>query len=572
MIIENLAFDVKTVGLDEHIQLFEDCGQADHQKTVEYLRLLMSEKFSIKNKLRSQLSDAQSATEDAGSGGFALVYRLSIGDEELAVKVTSFRKSYFYEDFRYDAPLNMAVWEENKAVFTREARIVARGSALAPEASGAPLIFELKNGDAVYDYLLCLPMEVYEPFNMFVEEERTEKREREALAFANEVLTGLKTMHKTFVHRDIKPSNIMKDGKRYVLVDWGLAKEREKPDTMITLGGNPVDDGDTKTISKRKPRLPDSGHYTYSRKEEIDGVPTYESEVKGDLYSLGVVLAEIVCGSPLVAEVENPAEGYYYQQCIERINEFDSDICSEKFKKFLLKAVAEDGYQTASDMQKALANFNPSASCIFTDWEQKPAMVKATLLRSVASVAVVLLVSWFASTLGTSPVPETMGSNLPVVGVFAALFFAVCWLCNRFELELPRAELRILGLIWLLSIGAFAAVVIKEQQDLPVLIPLLAAGLSTGIYGLMKRSFASLSIKIGALGGRAVIWSLFGAVVGACYGVSDVAVSAVRVGKAEMLWAWDLIFPFLIYGVIGATLFFVLYAGRELWRVFRGEF
>ena len=128
------------------------------------------------------------------------------------------------------------------------------------------------------------------------------------------------------------------------------------------------------------------------------------------------------------------------------------------------------------------------------------------------------------------------------------------------------------GLIWLLSVGAFAAVVCREQQDLPVLIPLLAAGVSTLIYFVMQKGFDALSQKIGVTGGRGLSWALFGAVVGASYGISAVAVPAVQVGKPEMLWAWDLILPFLVYGVIGATLFFVLFAGRELWKISHGKF
>jgi serine/threonine protein kinase len=79
------------------------------------------------------------------------------------------------------------------------------------------------------------------------------------------------------VHRDLKPSNIMVDDERRVrLMDFGLVRS--------------IDEGRTVTLSRRV-----VGTYRYMAPEQARGL---QVDARADLYSLGVILYELLCGRP----------------------------------------------------------------------------------------------------------------------------------------------------------------------------------------------------------------------------------------------------------------------------------
>ncbi|QOJ14755.1 MAG: protein kinase [Planctomycetia bacterium] len=85
------------------------------------------------------------------------------------------------------------------------------------------------------------------------------------------------------IHRDLKPSNILVDvtGQPKVL-DYGLAKALAPDDAIPALTGN----DETARIQ---------GTLPYMSPEQVRGVPA-EIDVRSDVYSLGVVLYELLCG------------------------------------------------------------------------------------------------------------------------------------------------------------------------------------------------------------------------------------------------------------------------------------
>lgn len=100
----------------------------------------------------------------------------------------------------------------------------------------------------------------------------------EALNVLSDIAHGLDYAHeKGVVHRDVKPGNVLfrKDG-RAVLADFGIAKA--------------MDGGTSSTMAGMSVGTPDYMSPEQARGEAVDG--------RSDLYSLGVVLYEMLTGKP----------------------------------------------------------------------------------------------------------------------------------------------------------------------------------------------------------------------------------------------------------------------------------
>jgi len=104
-----------------------------------------------------------------------------------------------------------------------------------------------------------------------------------AVGICTDVASGLEALWAAgMVHRDVKPANILLDasGRAYI-TDFGLAKDTQG--SLLTLPGQAL------------------GSMDYMAPEQIRGEPVTAAT---DIYALGCVMYECMCGRPPFAEVQ----------------------------------------------------------------------------------------------------------------------------------------------------------------------------------------------------------------------------------------------------------------------------
>ena len=148
----------------------------------------------------------------------------------------------------------------------------------------------------------------------------------QALRIARDIATGLEAAHDNgVIHRDLKPANVMIDGRgRARLTDFGLAGLAEGFEGAEVRAGTPA----------------------YMAPEQLSGKGV---SMKSDLYSLGVVLYELLTG-------ERPFPGDSVSSIIYRIvNEEPQDPAvfrdrvPEHLAEFLIRALAKEPDERYAD-------------------------------------------------------------------------------------------------------------------------------------------------------------------------------------------------------------------------------
>ncbi|MEU6265897.1 serine/threonine-protein kinase [Saccharopolyspora shandongensis] len=203
--------------------------------------------------------------EEISSGGMGTVWRGfdAVLDREVAVKL-----------IRPDAIVSAAQAEEFALRFRREARVTAR-----IQHHGVPQVY-----DAVLDRSyeqLYLVMELVHGTSLraFIDPGQPLPVSW-AAAFAAQISTVLSYAHAVpVIHRDLKPDNVLVTAEGGVKVlDFGIAAILRTDVTRITATGSSL------------------GTSQYMSPEQVQGATVTPHS---DLYALGCVLHELLCGSPV---------------------------------------------------------------------------------------------------------------------------------------------------------------------------------------------------------------------------------------------------------------------------------
>lgn len=157
----------------------------------------------------------------------------------------------------------------------------------------------------------------------------------EATSFLSQIASALQYAHDHgVVHRDVKPSNILlrQDGYAY-LVDFGLAKAMQGAEALTSAGAM-------------------VGTPEYMAPEQSNG----ESDYRSDIYSLGIILYQMLTGQlPFMAESPVAVSLKHIQSIPTPPSQLNSNI-PQSIENVILKAMAKDPdkrYQTARDLSVA---------------------------------------------------------------------------------------------------------------------------------------------------------------------------------------------------------------------------
>ena len=162
-----------------------------------------------------------------------------------------------------------------------------------------------------------------------------------AVRFAIDVATGMSVAHEAgIVHRDLKPANVLiNDEGLLKIVDFGVAAAQKEGDTQLTKTGYVI------------------GSPKYMAPEQILGKKV---DVRADIYSLGVILYEMVTGTPPYHRGDHMSVMYQHVQGRARPPAEVNPELPAELSELVMRAMAVDKskrFQTMQELKLALERF-----------------------------------------------------------------------------------------------------------------------------------------------------------------------------------------------------------------------
>jgi serine/threonine-protein kinase len=156
---------------------------------------------------------------------------------------------------------------------------------------------------------------------------------KRAVKFGIDIATGMAVAHQAgIVHRDLKPANVLIDNDSLLkIVDFGVAAAQSQGDTQLTKTGYVI------------------GSPKYMAPEQILGKKVDE---RADIYSLGVILYELVTGVPPYSRGDHMSVMYQHVQGKARPPiEINKDLPMD-LNNLVLKCMSLDKAKRAQSMDE----------------------------------------------------------------------------------------------------------------------------------------------------------------------------------------------------------------------------
>ena len=162
-----------------------------------------------------------------------------------------------------------------------------------------------------------------------------------AVRFAMDVATGMTVAHQSgIIHRDLKPANVLIDDTGLVkVVDFGVAAAQQQGDTQLTKTGYVI------------------GSPKYMAPEQILGKKVDE---RADIYSLGVILYEMLTGEPPYHRGDHMAVMYQHVQGKAKPPIEANPGIPPGLSDIVMKAMSVDKarrFQNMDELRTALENY-----------------------------------------------------------------------------------------------------------------------------------------------------------------------------------------------------------------------
>jgi eukaryotic-like serine/threonine-protein kinase len=163
-----------------------------------------------------------------------------------------------------------------------------------------------------------------------------------ALRFSKDMATGMTIAHQAgVIHRDLKPANILVNDEGLLkIVDFGVAAAASSGDTQLTKTGYVI------------------GSPKYMAPEQILGKKV---DVTADVYSIGVIMYEMVTGVPPYSRGDHMSVMYQHVQGKARHCQEINPELPDEYSNLIVKAMSVDKtqrFQSMDELTEALNSLN----------------------------------------------------------------------------------------------------------------------------------------------------------------------------------------------------------------------